>query len=319
MIARRIIVGKKPNEIIINFKNFEFIYDYNEHANDFFQRLALFFNLSDVPKFSDSDFIKFYNFWKRFNHKDKALELKVRNVIWKIRESDPRVIKLEKEMMECNKMIINNNPRTIKLETSNKMNTNNKDININKINVVREPNINNSGSKTNVRPTTHECVFCNKKFKSENTFKDHLMSKGHKLKAYELLEDEINDKGEILKNNPGENEKTQDINMNVSNCYPEENEKTREINMNVLNCRLIDKSCKKIKNELNLNKDKPEEINKNKDFSRIIDRKNIINESLNIKRENITREEHVLLRTCGECKRIFRSRGDLIFHIKKEH
>lgn len=348
--------------IKINFKNFIINFDFKVYANDFFQKLILNYNIYNAPLFTDSDFVKFYNFWGKFNHEDKILEQKIKKIIKIIKENDTRN-NISKRFNNAE----NNNGKHIKK----------KDNYINEEKIVDKEI---TKKANNDCKNTHACLFCNKKFKSENTFKDHIRSKSHnkiilldeELKEHLQMKNQNNDyknmnldvkafKNKVLCQNKAEkdnnisDEKSDKATaLNDKFRFDEKYENSDFIGVNKKNNENILNLCSKTLNDLDINNFERKSIdliykmnikninienfepnNYKKFFSQekvaeiiyennhkvkeIENSKSLIEYNKEYVVENVNKDEHILLRMCGICKKVFPMRSDLVKHLKTDH
>lgn len=156
---------------------------------DFFEKLSNRFQITQPIKFTDPDFTKFYSFWNKFRMEDKECERKIRKIIKIIKDNDPRldVLKVNNIKPKANKVELNTTSNKIKKECK------------------------------------FSCKDCNKTFNSENTLKDHLKSKQHRIRHPEepKVENRTKDENKTVVNKAKDEEppfiKTEECNKEEMN------------------------------------------------------------------------------------------------------
>lgn len=242
-----IVRDKGSEDIIIKYKQNSILFRYNLMSNDFFERLKICFDIKIAPKFFDSDFVNFYNFWKKFSHVDKEMEAKIRVIIKIIERNDPRI-----KINSTNRISFEISKNTIKKEK------------------VREKN---REKACNLKEKKFYCYLCKKGFNNSNTAKDHLNSKQHLSKVgrsdgdTQMKDALLGDISKITEESIG-----QDSKIVIEDDKEQSTETPQE-------------------NESRLDTTKDEK----------------------------TKSEHILLRTCGICKIVLKTRGELIMHLKACH
>lgn len=241
-------ISERNGKLFVEHRGCSTPFDFNTVSNDFFERLSLCFELKCTPKFFDPDFVRFYNFWMKFSHVDRALEGRVRRVVKTIRDNDPRMALSRRD-----------GQKAASCKTSRQ-------------NVAAESSSLPSRQK---KIWKSYCDVCKKGFNSENTMKDHLNSKQHKSNKAKLGGDlstitVLDACGPCV----------------VPDATPDDNVSVAEV----------------VREEVAAGEG-------------LVDAEN----DLDTDRSQALRSEHPLLRTCHACKRILRTRGELIVHLRTEH
>lgn len=201
---------------------------------------------------------------------------------------------IEMKVRKIIKIIEQNDPRT----NVNKAVANNSAKKIIKPAATPEKTDGYFNKTKKIKEKKYNCNICKKSFNNKNTLADHINSKQHKAKIQDFggadaetwnMPSDLIDNGSSI----------QDINDEIKDIILNENN-DRKDNIEEVDHLILKKDVQEESNH---------ELNLNKEMEQLNDR-----ETSNV-RDHFSRENALLL-TCNICKAIFKSRGDLIMHLK---